>query len=116
MNLVEKRLNHYDEMLAAARGDVPVDTLIHGGRILNVLTGDILDGDIAIHKGFIVSLFAQNIQATEKIDASGKIAIPAFIDPHIHIESSMVLPPRYAEVVAANGTAQFLPTRTRSST
>jgi len=104
MDLMEMRLHHYDEILAAARGDIPADTLIHGGRILNVLTGDILDGDIAIHRGFIVSLFAEGIQATEKIDASGKIALPAFIDPHIHIESSMVLPPRYAEVVAANGT------------
>ena len=83
---------------------MPADTLIHGGKILNVMTGDILKGDIAIHKGFIASMFAKNVQAKQKIDASGKIALPAFIDPHIHIESSMVPPPRYAEVVAANGT------------
>ena len=36
MNLMEMRLNHYDEMLAAARGDIPANTLVHGGRILNV--------------------------------------------------------------------------------
>jgi len=53
MNLIEMRREHYDEMLAAARGDIPVDTLIHGGRILNVLTGEILKGDIAIHSRFI---------------------------------------------------------------
>jgi len=104
MNLLEMRREHYDEMLAAARGDIPVDTLVHGGRILNVMTGDVLDGDIAIHKHFIVSLYAKNVEAREKIDASGKMVIPSFIDPHIHIESSMVLPPRYSEVVAANGT------------
>jgi adenine deaminase len=104
MDLLEMRREYYDEMLAAARGDIPVDTVVQGGRILNVMTGDILDGDIAIHKHFIVSLFAKNVQAAQRIDASGKIAIPAFIDPHIHIESSMVLPPRYSEIVAASGT------------
>ena len=34
--------------------------------------------------------------------------MPAFIDPHVHIESSMVLPPAYAEVAAANGTGTVL--------
>lgn len=104
MDLIQMRLACYDDLLAAARGDVPADMLIHGGKILNVMTGEILKGDIAIHKGFIVSMFAKNVQAKQKIDASGKIALPAFIDPHIHIESSMVPPPRYAEVVAVNGT------------
>ena len=56
MDLLEMRRKHCDEMLAAARGDIPVDTLVHGGRILNVLTGDILDGDIAIHQIFFVEI------------------------------------------------------------
>ena len=79
MSLLQMRRDHHDEMLEAARGDIPVDTLIHGGRILNVMTGEILDGDIAIHKGFIVSLFARDIQATRRIDATGRIVLPAFI-------------------------------------
>ncbi len=91
MNLIQMRLLHYDELLAAARGDIPADTLIHGGKILNVMTGEILEGDIAIHKGFIVAMFARNTQARQKINASGKIALPAFIDPHI-IARSCPLP------------------------
>ncbi|MGC9346632.1 MAG: adenine deaminase C-terminal domain-containing protein [Anaerolineae bacterium] len=108
MNLIERRIAHYDELLAAARGDVPVDTLIHGGRILNVMTGEVLPGDLAIHKGFIVRVFASDLASAERIDARGTIAIPAFIDPHVHIESSMVLPPQYAGVVAAHGTGTVL--------
>lgn len=108
MNLLEKRLQSYDELVLAARGEIPADLLIEGGHILNVLTGEVLPGDIAVHKGFIVSLYPRSIQARERIDARGKTAIPAFIDPHVHIESSMVLPPRYAEVVAANGTGTVL--------
>lgn len=108
MNLLEKRLQAYDDLIQAARGDIPVDLLVEGGQILNVLTGEIMPGNIAIHKGFIVSLYSKSIQARERIDARGKTAIPAFIDPHVHIESSMVLPPRYAEIVAANGTGTVL--------
>jgi adenine deaminase len=108
MGLFQKRMQHYDELLRAARGEIPVDLLIQGGRILNVMTGEILKGDLAIHKGFIVSLFTKNVQARQTIDASGKIALPAFIDPHVHIESSMVLPPAYAEIAAANGTGTVM--------
>jgi adenine deaminase len=108
MNLLQKRMQSYAELIQAARGDIPVDLVIEGGRILNVLTGEILTGDIAVHKGFIVSLFTKTGRANQHIDARGKIAIPAFIDPHVHIESSMVLPPAYAEIVAANGTGTIL--------
>ena len=108
MSLLQMRMQNYDELLRAARGEIPVDLVIEGGRILNVLTGEILEGDLAIHKGFIVSMFIKNIQAKQRIDARGKIALPAFIDPHVHIESSMVLPPAYAEVAAANGTGTVL--------
>ncbi len=108
MNLLQMRMNSFDELVLAARGEIPVDLLIEGGKILNVQTGDILEGNIAVHKGFIVSLFLKNIQAHKRIDARGKIALPAFIDPHVHVESSMVLPPAYAQVVAANGTGTVL--------
>jgi adenine deaminase len=108
MDLLKKRLESYDELLRAARGEITVDLLIQGGRILNVLTGEILKGDLAVHKGFIVSMLTKDIRAKKTIDARGKVAVPAFIDPHVHIESSMVLPPAYAEVVAANGTGTVL--------
>lgn len=108
MDLLKRRLECYDELLRAARGEMTVDLLIQGGRILNVLTGEILKGDMAVHKGFIVSMFTKDIQAKKIIDARGKVAVPAFIDPHVHIESSMVLPGAYAEVVAANGTGTVL--------
>jgi adenine deaminase len=63
-----------------------------------------LRGDLLVHKGFIVSVFPRDAKARRTIDARGTIAIPAFIDPHVHVESSMVLPPDYAAAVAAQGT------------
>jgi adenine deaminase len=108
MGLMEKRMAAYDALLAAARGDIQVDLLIRGGKILNMFTGELLQGDVAIHQGFIVSLFGKNGKAKETLDATGLIVAPAYIDPHVHIESSMVLPPVYAETVAAQGTGTVL--------
>ncbi|NPV87434.1 MAG: adenine deaminase [Anaerolineae bacterium] len=108
MNILKTRFQVYDALLAAARGDAPADLALRGGRMLNVMTGEILSGDIGITHGFITSVMGKNIAAKESLDISGLIALPAFIDPHVHIESSMVLPPAYAEVAAANGTGTIL--------
>ncbi len=108
MNLLEERLTHYDELLAAARGDQELDLVIRGARTLNVFSGELLPGDIGIKHGFIVRVYASGLKARSVLEAEGKIAIPAFIDPHLHIESSMVLPPAYAAAVVPHGTGTIL--------
>ncbi|MFW9905473.1 MAG: adenine deaminase C-terminal domain-containing protein [Candidatus Thorarchaeota archaeon] len=104
MDILKTRIELYDELLKAARGEIVIDTVIESGNIVNVLTGEIQQGNLGIHKGFIVSLFNNNIEAQNTINAARKTIIPSYIDPHIHIESSMILPTTYAEVVALNGT------------
>ncbi|TXT62786.1 MAG: putative Adenine deaminase 2 [Promethearchaeota archaeon] len=104
MSLLDKRISYYDELLKSARGEIPLDIAIRKIEILNVITGEILEGDIGIHKGFIVGLFDESLKANENIDGKGKIAVPSFIDPHVHIESSMVLPNAYSGIIAAQGT------------
>lgn len=104
MDLMQSRKSNYAELVRAARGDIPADLILKGGRILNVQTGEILPGDVLVHKGFIVSVFPRDARARKTIDTTGTVIIPAFIDPHVHIESSMVLPPAYAAAVAAQGT------------
>ena len=42
--------------------------------------------------------------AREYIALNGRIIAPGLIDSHLHIESSMVTPRRYAEVVVPQGT------------
>ncbi|MBD3197242.1 MAG: amidohydrolase family protein [Candidatus Lokiarchaeota archaeon] len=104
MSLLDKRISNYDELLRAARREIQLDIIIRDTNILNVLTGELLKGDIGIHKGFIVGLFDKSLKANNTIDGTGKTAIPSFIDPHVHIESSMILPNSYSEIVAAQGT------------
>lgn len=80
---------------------VKADFLIKNGKILNVFTKEILEDSIAITNGMIVGI--GDYEAKTVIDAEGKYISPGFIDSHVHIESSMVLPSEYARTVLPHG-------------
>jgi adenine deaminase len=88
--------------LAVARGDEPADTVIRGGRVLNVFTREWLDADVAIVDGAVAGLGAYG--GRETIDASGRFLVPGFVDPHLHIESSKLLLDEFARLVLPLGT------------
>ncbi|MBU6335802.1 MAG: amidohydrolase family protein [Chloroflexi bacterium] len=93
--------------IAAARGDRPLDRVIRGGRMVNVYTGEIVSADIGIVGDRIAIVdhgSRLGLDAAEVIDATGLIAIPGFIDTHVHIESTMVTPPAFARGVLPLGT------------
>ncbi|GAA3325569.1 hypothetical protein GCM10020331_057990 [Ectobacillus funiculus] len=60
-----------------------------------------MEGDIAIVDGMIAGI--GSYAGNEVIDAKGKIIVPGFIDGHVHIESSMLLPREFAKVVLQHG-------------
>ena len=95
-------MDHLEELIAAARGEVEVDLLLSGGCIANLLSGEVHRADVAIHKGRIAGFDC--CSARETIDLNGKILAPGFIDGHVHIESSMVTVPEYARAVVPRGT------------
>ncbi len=97
-----KRIKHIQNLLAAARGDIPIDLLITGGRIINVFSGRIEELSVAIHNGIIVGF--GDYDALETVDLKGSFLSPGFIDGHIHIESSKLTPSRFAEAVVTHGT------------
>lgn len=80
---------------------VPADVVVKHGKILNVFTGEFMEGDIAIVDGMIAGI--GSYEGEEVIDAKGKIIVPGFIDGHVHIESSMLLPREFAKVVLQHG-------------
>ena len=51
-------MDDISKLLAAARGDVPSDVLITGGRVINVFNGEIESVDIAIFGGRIAGIGA----------------------------------------------------------
>ena len=94
------------DIIRCARGDLPADLLLTGGFILNVFTGDILPGNIAIKDGTIVGIGAY--QSIEKVDIKGATAIPGFIDAHVHIESSMTGVDEFAQAILPHGTTSVI--------
>ncbi len=94
-------------LVEAARGDRQLDLVIRGGLLLNVYTGEIYPADIGIFGDRIAIIDKEQqlgLSGAAVLDAQGLIAMPGFIDTHVHIESTMVTPPNYARAVLPFGT------------
>jgi len=88
--------------LAVARGEKPADLVFRNGRIVNVLSGEIHGGDIAVSGGRIAGI--GDYDGTQVVDLAGRCIAPAFIDGHIHIESTMLTVKEFARAVVPRGT------------
>lgn len=95
-----------DRAVRAARGLAPFDILITGGLLADVATSEVRAADIGIVGPMIASVHPPGTRgdAARVIDAAGRIVAPGLIDMHMHIESSMITPRRYAETVVPQGT------------
>jgi adenine deaminase len=87
--------------ISVASGRELADTVIKNGQIIDVFNGEIIDGDIAIVDGYIVGI--GKFEGKNVVDANQRYISPAFIDGHVHIESSMVTPPEFAKVSLLHG-------------
>jgi adenine deaminase len=88
--------------LAVARGDVPADTVVRGGRVFCVFTREWLNADVAIADGVIAGI--GDYDGSEVIDATGRFVVPGFIDAHMHLESVKLLVDEFARLVLPLGT------------
>jgi adenine deaminase len=94
------------DIIPYARGDKPVDLLLTRAKIINVFSGEITEGSIAVAGGWIVGI--GDYQAAEVRDLSGRFIAPGFIDPHVHIESSMASVSGFARAVVPHGTTSVV--------
>ncbi|GHV49625.1 adenine deaminase [Spirochaetia bacterium] len=83
-----------EKLVQTALGKTQADLILGNAKILNVFTGEILSGDIAIIEGIIAGIGTYK-DARQRIDLSGKYVVPGFINTHCHVESSMMLPLTY---------------------
>jgi adenine deaminase len=90
------------ELIDQGRGLVPADLVLRGGRVFDLITGDLVAGDVAICGDTIVGVF-DHYEGDEVIDVSGQILVPGFIDTHLHIESSLVTPHEFDRCVTPRG-------------
>lgn len=90
----------------AARGSARFDTLITGGTVVDVATGELRAADIGIVGQLIASVHPPGTRedADHIEDAAGRFLAPGFIDSHLHYESSLMAPADYAATVVPAGT------------
>ena len=88
--------------LSVARGDEPADLVVRGGKVLSVFTKEWLETDVAIVDGFVAGL--GEYEGLETLDAAGRFVVPGFIDAHMHLESTKLLPDEFARLVLPLGT------------
>ena len=90
----------------AARGEMPFDLLLTNTRIVDMATGEIRDADVGIVGELIASVHPRGSRsdARETHDLNNRYLSPGLMDTHVHLESSHLLPARYAEIVLAQGT------------
>lgn len=95
-------------LLSAARGEEPADLLLKGGKIANLYTMEFENADVAVTDGIITGV-GKCGEAREVIDCSGKIISPGFIDGHMHVESTFMVPRNLAGVIVPHGTTTIMP-------
>lgn len=67
------------------------------GHIVDIPNRRIFKGEVAIDNGHILKI-------TEKDDVVDQYLLPGFIDAHVHIESSMMVPSEFARMAVVHGT------------
>ena len=88
--------------IAQGRGLEPADLVLRGGRVLDLITGDLVASDVAICGDTIVGVFG-DYEGKQVLDVTGQILVPGFIDTHLHIESSLVTPFEFDRCVGPHG-------------
>lgn len=84
------------------RGAQKADLVLKNGRFFDLVTGELVESDIAICGDMIVGT-CEAYEGVEEVDLQGKIIVPGFIDTHLHIESSMVTPFEFDRCVLPYG-------------
>lgn len=90
------------ERIDQAMGRKAVDLLIVNAKVLDVFNGEIFEAPVAVADGRVIGF--TKLEAEQVYDAQGAYLLPGFIDGHVHMESSMLCPARFAELVLPFGT------------
>jgi len=99
------------DLAAVASARMAPDLVLTGARVLSTYSERILsDRELWVHHGRIAAMKpagaarAAGLEARRVTDVQGGILAPGLVDPHLHIESSMMTACAYAEAALLNGT------------
>src|SRR5256714_11158247 len=99
-------MRHIQHKLSVARGEDPAELLFKNARLVNVLSGEIHETNVAVDDGRVIGF--GDYEANETIDIAGAYLAPSLIDGHFHVESTMVTIPEFARAVVPHGTGAMV--------
>ena len=92
----------------AALGKIPCDLSIDNVKLVNVATGEIYPAGVDVLDGVVVRVRmrgeACEPPAKERVDGQGNYLLPGFIDVHMHVESTMMVPENFGKAAVVWGT------------
>jgi adenine deaminase len=94
-------------LISVARGELPADLLLANAEVVNVFTGEIEPGNVAIC-GEKIAGVGDYQEGKQVLDLVGKYIAPGLINGHIHPESSMLDIGQYARAVVPHGTTTLV--------
>ena len=101
-------------LVDVAMGRSEPDLVLTNGRLLDVYSHKLRrDREIWIWRGRIAAIRPAGTAARRRVDcffhdAQGQILAPGLVDPHVHVESSMVTVCAFAEAALKNGTTTIV--------
>ena len=96
----EERLK---DRVAVAMGEKKADLVFKNASFVNLFSERIEKADIAICRRHIVGIGEYSGEV--EVDCTNKIVSPSLIDSHIHLESAMISPRSFRDLVVCHGTA-----------
>ncbi|MCY3617481.1 MAG: amidohydrolase family protein [Acidimicrobiaceae bacterium] len=95
------------ELVAAGAARIPATTVVRGGRLVNVVSAEVYEADVAVYGNTVVALgdvSAHTGGETEIVDAAGRHLVPGLFDGHQHIECSKLSITSAAKMLVPLGT------------
>src|SRR5882724_10741871 len=99
-------MRHIQHKLRVARGEEPAELLFKNARLVNVLSAEIHETNVAVDDGRVIGF--GDYEAKETVDIAGAYLAPSLIDGHFHVESTMVTIPEFARAVVPHGTGAMV--------
>lgn len=98
--------DEYEHFLQVTAGEVKAELVLKNANFLDVFTNRFKSGDIAISSGTFAGI--GKYSGAQEIDMTGKTIVPGFVDAHIHIESTTVVPEIFVKESIKHGTTAVI--------
>jgi len=102
----DRSISLLENLISVSQGEAAADFYFKNGKIVNVYTSEVLDGNVAVRKNRIAYVGTSEKMVkpgTDVIDVKGAYLVPGFIDAHCHPDL-FTNPASFCDHVVKHGT------------